>query len=166
MLGIVLLFGNSCVFFLIFKFCAFSCATLCSELCYFSEILVFFFLVLSFVLFLVLLRARNCATFRKFLCFFLVPRLQFLSMSTSTKKHNCFDCLSPKRKFETFGKLFRKSGAYSVKFVSKLCRQQPSGQFQSKARSEAASDSGLARHCRALEPEAVCTDRQIDKCLT
>ena len=100
MLGIVLLFGNSCAFFLVlsfvlflvllcarncatfrkflcfffsFKFCAFFCATLCSELCYFSEIIVFF----------------------------LVPRLQFLSTSTSTKKAQLFfDCLSPKRKFE------------------------------------------------------------------
>ena len=53
-----------------FQFCVFSCAFLCSELCYFSEILVLFFSVLSFVLFLVLLCARNCATFRKFLCFF------------------------------------------------------------------------------------------------
>ena len=56
----------------LFQFCAFFCATLCSELCYFSEIIVLFFLVFSFVLFFVLLCVRNCATFRKFLCFLLV----------------------------------------------------------------------------------------------
>ena len=89
-LGIVRLFGNSCAFLPVLSFVF--CATLCSELCDFSEILVFFsslkvlwfllvllllfgsscvfFLILSFVLFLVLLCARNCVTFRKFLCFF------------------------------------------------------------------------------------------------
>ena len=132
------------LFFLVFSFvlffvllCARNCATFWKLLCFFCSF--------QFCAFFVLLCARNCATFRKFLCFFLVfsfvffcvtlcselcyfsenscaffvPRLQFFSTSTSTKKAQLFfDCLSPKRKFEIlvleFEKLFRKSGACSI----------------------------------------------------